>query len=284
MTGRHTLETVDLTLGYGGPDVVRSLSTTVPPAEITAIIGANASGKSTLLRGMARLLPPRSGQVLLDGTPVHSMRSSEVAKVLGMLPQQPVAPDGITVGDLVGRGRYPHQGWFRRWTARDDEAVGAALQATETAHLVSTPLGELSGGQRQRVWLAMALAQETDVLLLDEPTTFLDINYQVEILDLLTDLNRTAGTTIVMVLHDLNLACRYADHIVAMQDGEIVIEGRPADVIDAAIVETVFGLRCDVLPDPRSGSPMIVPIGRHHAGDSMPAGIADVGAADGGRS
>ncbi len=261
----HTLEAQRLRLGYDGPDIVHDLTTSVPPGRITAILGANASGKSTLLRGMARLLEPRAGSVLLDGASVHAMRSIEVAKVLGLLPQQPVAPDGITVADLVGRGRYPHQGWFRRWTPDDEAAVASALEATGTAELVDRPIAELSGGQRQRVWIAMALAQQAQVLLLDEPTTFLDINYQVEVLDLLTDLNRASGTTIVMVLHDLNLACRYADHVIAMKDGAIVVEGAPRDVITAEVVEEVFALRCDVLADPRSGTPMIVPIGRHHA-------------------
>jgi iron complex transport system ATP-binding protein len=265
MTAHHTLDVVDLRLGYDGPDIVTGLTTAIPPGKVTAIIGANASGKSTLLRGMARLLAPRGGRVLLDGVALDAMRSDEVAKVLGLLPQSPVAPDGITVGDLVARGRYPHQGWFRRWTPDDDAAVGAALAATGTAELVDRHLRELSGGQRQRVWIAMALAQETEVLLLDEPTTFLDINFQVEVLDLLTDLNRDRGTTVVMVLHDLNLACRYADHVVAMKSGAIVVEGRPADVIDADVIREVFDLRCDVLTDPRSGTPMIVPVGRHHA-------------------
>lgn len=274
MSKRHTLDVHGLRLGYDGPDVVRDLSTSIPPGRITAIIGANASGKSTLLRGMARLLAPRAGSVLLDGVPVHEVRSLDVAKVLGHLPQQPVAPEGLTVADLVGRGRYPHQGWFRRWTAEDDAAVASALEATGTADLVERRLSDLSGGQRQRVWIAMALAQQAEVLLLDEPTTFLDVTYQVEVLDLLTDLNRGVGTTVVMVLHDLNLACRYADHVIAMKDGEIVVEGAPRDVVTADVVREVFGLTCDVVPDPRSGTPMVVPIGRHHVGQGSAAALA----------
>ena len=265
MNAAHRLEARGLALGYDGADIVRDLDVTIPEGRITMIVGANACGKSTLLRGLARLLRPRGGSVLLDGRSIHELPSREVARVIGLLPQTPVAPDGITVGDLVGRGRYPHQGWFRRWSADDDRAVTEALRATGTAELADRPLQELSGGQRQRVWVAMALAQETDLLLLDEPTTFLDINHQVELLDLLTDLNRDAGRTIVAVLHDLNLACRYADHVIAMKDGRIVVEGVPAEVITAEVITEVFGLACEVAPDPVSGTPMVLPRGRHHA-------------------
>ncbi len=257
MTGR--LSARDLSLGYADRDVVKGLDVDILDGRLTAIVGANACGKSTLLRGMARLLKPRSGEVVLDGTPVTELASREVAKVLGLLPQTPVAPDRITVGDLVSRGRHPHQGWFRQWSPAAAEAVVAALAATETADLVHRPVQELSGGPRQRAWVAMALAQETDLLLLDEPTTFLDINHQVELLRLLRDLNRRTGRTIVLVLHDLNLACRYADHVVAMADGHIVAEGPPGEVVTAALVEKVFGLACVVLPDPVTGTPMIVP-------------------------
>ncbi len=260
----HELRAQGLTLGYDADDIVHDLDVAIPDGRITVIVGANACGKSTLLRGLARLLKPRRGSVLLDDRSVHEMRSVDVARVLGLLPQTPVAPDGITVADLVGRGRYPHQGWFRQWRAEDDAAVASALEATGTADLATRPLAELSGGQRQRVWIAMALAQETDLLLLDEPTTFLDINHQVELLDLLTDLNRDQGTTVVIVMHDLNLACRYADHVIAMKNGGIIAEGAPADVIDAAVVSEVFGLQCEVVPDPMCGTPMVVPRGRHH--------------------
>ncbi|MFZ0139726.1 MAG: ABC transporter ATP-binding protein [Aeromicrobium sp.] len=266
----HDLRAQDLTLGYDAEDVVHDLDVTIPDGRITVIVGANACGKSTLLRGLARLLEPRRGSVLLDGRSVHEMRTVDVARVLGLLPQTPVAPDGITVADLVGRGRYPHQGWFRQWSADDDVAVTAALAATGTADLAERPVAELSGGQRQRAWIAMALAQETGLLLLDEPTTFLDINHQVELLDLLTDLNRDSGSTIVIVMHDLNLACRYADHVIAMKEGGIVAEGAPADVIDATVVADVFGLQCEVVPDPICGTPMIVPRGRHHARTMTP--------------
>ena len=265
MNAVHTLEARALTLGYDAHDIVRQLDVAIPEGRVTMIVGANACGKSTLLRGLARLLRPRGGGVLLDGRSIHDLPSREVAQVLGLLPQTPVAPDGVTVADLVGRGRYPHQGWFRRWSAEDERAVTEALRATGTSELADRPLQELSGGQRQRVWVAMALAQETDLLLLDEPTTFLDINHQVELLDLLTDLNRDAGRTIVAVLHDLNLACRYADHIIAMKHGRIVAEGVPAEVITADVVTEVFGLACDVAPDPVSGTPMVLPRGRHHA-------------------
>ena len=270
MSGRrpHRLEARGVTLGYGDADVVRELSMALPDGAITMIVGANACGKSTLLRGFARLLRPRAGEVILDGGAIDSMRSVDVARVLGLLPQTPVAPDGITVGDLVGRGRYPHQGWFRRWSADDAAAVAHALDATRTAELVDRRLSELSGGQRQRVWVAMALAQDADVLLLDEPTTYLDINHQVELLDLLADLNARAGTTIVVVLHDLNLACRYAGHIVVMKDGGILVQGAPREVITAATITEAYGLACEVVPDPVSGTPMVVPRGRHHVAEA----------------
>ncbi|BBY88950.1 ABC transporter ATP-binding protein [Mycolicibacterium tokaiense] len=265
MTTDHQLSATDLTLGYGDTDVVAHLDVAVPPGRVTVIVGANACGKSTLLRGLTRLLTPRGGAVLLDGSSVQEMASIDVAKVVGLLPQSPVAPDGITVADLVGRGRYPHQGWFRRWSAADDAAVGKALEVTATRELADRTLASLSGGQRQRVWVAMALAQQTDILLLDEPTTFLDINHQVDLLDLLTDLNRADQTTVVIVLHDLNLAFRYADHVIAMKSGRIVSQGAPRDIVDAELVGDVFGLDCVVMPDPLGGAPMVVPRGRHHS-------------------
>jgi iron complex transport system ATP-binding protein len=257
----HELRARGLTLGYDGVDVVRELDLTVLDGRITAIVGPNACGKSTLLRGLARLLRPRGGEVLLDGRSVLDLRSVDVARVLGLLPQTPVAPDGITVGDLVGRGRYPHQGWFRRWSADDDEAVAAALEATGTTDLIARQVGELSGGQRQRVWVAMALAQQTSILLLDEPTTFLDITHQIELMELFTDLHNV-DHTLVAVLHDLNHAARYGTHLIAMKDGDIVAVGPPEEVVTADLVEEVFGLRCLVVPDPVAGTPQVVPLGR----------------------
>jgi iron complex transport system ATP-binding protein len=252
-----------LTLGYADDDVVRSVDLAIPDGAVTAIIGANACGKSTLLRGLARLLTPRGGVAYLDGKAIHSLRTQQVARELGMLPQSPSAPDGITVRDLVGRGRYPHQGLFRQWTPADEEAVEAALEATDTAALADRRVQDLSGGQRQRVWVAMALAQDTDLLLLDEPTSYLDISHQIELLDLLADLNRERGKTIVAVLHDLNLACRYADRVVAMKDGRIFAEGAPEEVVTPENVRAVFGLQCEVIRDPLTGTPMVVPRGRH---------------------
>ncbi|MFE3829776.1 ABC transporter ATP-binding protein [Streptomyces sp. NPDC059092] len=276
MSAEHTLQARDVRLGYDGREVVSGLSVDIPPGRITMIVGPNACGKSTLLRSMARLLAPSAGRVLLDGKDIQAMPTKEVAAVLGILPQSPVAPDGITVSDLVGRGRYPHQGWFRRWTAEDDTAVAEALLATDVLELAARPVDELSGGQRQRVWIAMTLSQRTDILLLDEPTTFLDISHQLDVLDLLTDLNRSYGSTIVVVLHDLNLACRYADHLIAMKDGRIVAEGTPSEIVSASLVTEVFGMRCSVTEDPASLTPMIVPMGRHHiAGEPVfpdPAG------------
>ena len=264
MTDVHTLAVEAVTVGYDERVVVPAMTLEVQPGVVTAIVGANGCGKSTLLRAMARLLPARAGRVLLDGTPISELSSRQVATVLGLLPQSPVSPEGIAVADLVGRGRYPHQGWFRRWTAQDDEIVEQALSATDILDLADRPVDELSGGQRQRVWIAMALAQQTDVLLLDEPTTFLDVAHQVEVLDLLTDLNRDRGTTIVMVLHDLNLAARYADRLVALTEGRLYAQGTPGEVVTEEMVRDVFGMAARVVHDPVSGSPLVLPVGRHH--------------------
>ncbi|EGE46259.1 ATP-binding cassette domain-containing protein [Streptomyces sp. SID4928] len=267
MTTHHRLTAEGLTLGYGDRTVVDSLDLAVPPGRITVIVGANACGKSTLLRSMSRLLAPRAGRVVLDGKEVHRLPAKELARTLGLLPQSPVAPEGITVFDLVGRGRHPHQGIFSRWNEQDDAAVAAALEATATEPLAERAVDELSGGQRQRVWIAMALAQQTDLLLLDEPTTFLDASHQIEVLDLLTDLNRSRGTTIVMVLHDLNLAARYADHLIALADGGLHASGTPFEVLAEETVRAVFDLDSRIIEDPVSGRPLMLPIGRHHVLD-----------------
>ncbi len=260
------LRTSALTLKYDQRTVVDALSTVIPEGRVTMIVGANACGKSTLLRGLARLLKPASGAVTLDGKDIHRRPAREVARTLGLLPQHPTSPDGITVRDLVGRGRYPHQGVFRSWSQDDARAVQDALTATETLELASRNVDELSGGQRQRVWIAMALAQETEVLLLDEPTTYLDLAHQVEVLDLITDLNRRRGTTVAIVLHDLNLAARYADHVIALKAGRIVAEGTAPEVVTERLVRDVFGLESRIVPDPVSGTPLVIPLGRHHAG------------------
>ena len=249
------LSAQDLTLKYDQRCVVDGLTAEIPEGKVTMIVGANACGKSTLLRGLSRLLKPAAGVVTLDGKDIHSRPARELARTLGLLPQHPTAPDGIAVRDLVGRGRYPHQGFFRSWSPDDDAAVQRALEATETLELADRNVDELSGGQRQRVWIAMALAQETDVLLLDEPTTYLDLAHQVEVLDLVTDLNRKRGTTVAIVLHDLNLAARYADHVIAMKAGGIVALGAPENVVTEKLVRTVFGLESRVIPDPVSGTP-----------------------------
>lgn len=259
----HSLTVSQLSAGYGDTDILTGLDLAVPSGKITVIVGANACGKSTLLRTMSRLLAPRHGHVMLDGKSIHRIPSKELARTLGLLPQSPTAPEGITVADLVSRGRHPHQGMFSRWTRKDDEAVAEALTTTKTVELADRPVDELSGGQRQRVWIAMALAQHTDLLLLDEPTTFLDISHQVEVLDLLIDLNHQRGTTIVMVLHDLNLAARYADYLVAMKDGHLHVTGRPDEVLTEQNVRQVFGLESRIITDPTSGRPIMLPIGRH---------------------
>ena len=264
MTLTHQLTAEDLTLAYGDRLVVEELALEIAPGRITAIVGANGCGKSTLLRALARLLSPRSGQIVLDGVELQSRPTKEIARLIGLLPQSPIAPEGIVVADLIGRGRHPHQRIFARWSRADDEAVAAALDATGIADLADRPVDELSGGQRQRVWIAMALAQATDILLLDEPTTFLDVAHQIEVLDLLVDLNRARGTTIVMVLHDLNLASRYADEIVAVCRGRIHALGEPTAVVTAELVSEVFGLDSEVIPDPLTGKPLVLPRGRHH--------------------
>ncbi|GAA2061951.1 ABC transporter ATP-binding protein [Williamsia deligens] len=249
----------DLRLGYGGRVIVDGLSVDIAPGAVTAVVGPNACGKSTLLRGLSRLLSPTHGQVVLDGRDISAMRTKDVARRLGLLPQTSIAPEGITVADLVARGRFPHQRVLRQFSRDDERAVTDAMAATGVDALAGRPVDELSGGQRQRVWVAMVLAQQTPVILLDEPTTFLDIAHQIELLDLFTRLNRTQGSTIVAVLHDLNHACRFADVVIAMRDGAIVAQGAPAEVITAELVEDVYGLPCRIIDDPESHTPLVIP-------------------------
>ena len=256
------LRAAELTLAYDERVVCEGLDVAIPDGSFTVIVGPNACGKSTLLRALARLLRPRAGAVILDGRPIGSLPTKEVARRVGLLPQSPVAPDAIAVADLVARGRYPHQGILRQWSRADERAVVEAMRATGIDDLATRAVDELSGGQRQRVWLAMVLAQETPIVLLDEPTTFLDIAHQIEVLDLCAELHEQRGHTLVAVLHDLNHACRYATHLIAMSEGRIVAEGDPAEIVDAALVERVFGLRCRVIDDPETGTPMVVPAAR----------------------
>ncbi|MDR7185921.1 iron complex transport system ATP-binding protein [Microbacterium trichothecenolyticum] len=279
MTESHSLSAEGLTLSYGDRTIVEGLDLVIPPGRITAIVGANGCGKSTLLRALARLISPREGQVILDGKTLHGRGTKEIARTLGLLPQSPIAPEGIAVADLVGRGRHPHQKLLARWSSHDYEVVAQALAATGIEELADRSVDELSGGQRQRAWIAMALAQETDILLLDEPTTFLDVAHQVEVLDLLTDLNRDRGTTIVMVLHDMNLAARYADHLFALRSGRVVASGAPDDVMTGELIREVFDLDALVVPDPVSGSPIVLPRGRHHVSSRVSAAAPALGAA-----
>jgi len=259
-----------LTLAYDERVVARDLSVRIADGSFTVIVGPNACGKSTLLKTLARVLKPRAGTVHLDGEPISSYPSRHVARQIGMLPQSPVVPNGIVVEDLVSRGRFAHQRLLRQWSAADEAAVVEAMRMTEVLDLADRFVEELSGGQRQRVWLAMVLAQETGILLLDEPTTFLDLAHQFEVLDLCADLHEQ-GRTIVAVLHDLNQACRYATELVVMRDGSVVAQGPPAEVMTPALVEHVFGIACQVMDDPETGSPMVVPASRSRRRGTLPA-------------
>ncbi|WP_462416932.1 ABC transporter ATP-binding protein [Kytococcus sp. Marseille-QA3725] len=249
----------DLRLSYGGPEIVRGVSLDLPDGRITTLVGPNGCGKSTLLRGLVRLLRPAGGRVTLDGQDLHSLPTRQVATTIGLLPQQPLVPAGLTVAELVARGRHPHRASWRPASRGDQDAVEDAMRRTRTLELAHRPVSALSGGQRQRVWLAMALAQQTDVLMLDEPTSFLDLAHQMDVLDLVEELNAERGTTVVMVLHDLNLAARVSDHLVAMRGGELVAAGSPAEVITEDTVREVFGLEALVVDDPVTGTPMVIP-------------------------
>lgn len=258
------LLTEDLVLRYGsgrgaGPDVVKNVSLDVPDGKVSVLIGANGCGKSTLFAGLTRLMTPASGRVVLDGDDISSLPTREVAKKVALLPQNPLAPDGMSVAELVRQGRTPHLGLLGRGGPADDEVVAEAMRVTGVDDLASRPVEALSGGQRQRVWLALALAQDTDILLLDEPTSFLDIGHAVELLDVVRRRNAERGTTVVMVLHDLFLAARYADHLVAMQDGEIVAQGDAGDVLTAELAERLYGLPCTVIADPTTSRPVVLP-------------------------
>jgi len=250
-----------LDVGYGDHTVVKQLDLAVHNGCVTTIIGPNGCGKSTLLRAMGRLLKPQAGRVVLDGKQIHSMPTRDVATTLAMLPQSPLAPEGLIVRDLVSRGRHPRQSWLRQWSKDDEHHVNETLAWTSMTDLADQAIDELSGGQRQRAWIAMALAQDTDLLLLDEPTTYLDLSHQIEVLDLVRNLNQRRGRTIVMVLHDLNLAARYSDRLVAMRDGELVAEGSPADVLTTEMLRDTFNLDAKIVKDPVTGRPMVIPIG-----------------------
>ncbi|WP_405935540.1 ABC transporter ATP-binding protein [Streptomyces sp. NBC_00726] len=261
--GAARLAARDIRVGYGGRTVIDGLDVEIPTGVVTTIIGPNGCGKSTLLRTLTRLLKPAGGAVVLDGEDIASLRTRDVAKKLGLLPQAPVAPEGLTVSDLVARGRHPHQSWLRQWSSDDADIVRRALALTGVADLADWPVDSLSGGQRQRVWISMTLAQGTDLLLLDEPTTYLDLAHAIDVLDLVDDLHES-GCTVVMVLHDLNLATRYSDNLVVMRDGSVLAQGHPRDVITAGLLEEAFGLRAMVIEDPVGDRPLIVPIGRTH--------------------
>ncbi len=276
MSAEHApLTSRQLALGYDNHPVIHDLDLAVPQGAVTVLVGGNGCGKSTLLKAFARLLKPERGQVLLDGKAILSQPTRTVAQRLSILPQSPNAPEGLTVHQLVCQGRYPHQRWLRSWTDADERIVHQALRDTDLEALAASPVDQLSGGQRQRAWIAMTLAQDTDILLLDEPTTYLDLAHQIEILDLLADLNRRSGKTIVMVLHDLNLACRYAHHIVALSQGRVHTQGPPAAVVTEAMVRAVFNLGCQIIQDPLFGTPLCVPYGAPRPAASTGADHAD---------
>lgn len=260
------LEARGLTLGYDGRAVVEDLSLAVPDGRITTVIGPNGCGKSTLLRGLGRLLRPMAGTVTLDGVPLSQLSTRRVAQLLAVLPQAHTAPEGLTVADLVSRGRHPRQRWYQQFSRADEHAVRHAMEATGVAEFADTPVDELSGGQSQRAWISLTLVQDTDILLLDEPTTYLDLSHQVEVLELVHRLNRELGRTVVMVLHDISLAARFSDHLVAMDAGRVVAQGTPGDVVTEELLQRVFGLRARIVPEPATGRPHVIPLSRAATG------------------
>lgn len=262
LLAQSPLESVTLSLGYEKKTIIKSLDLTIQSNQITVLVGGNGCGKSTLLKSFARLLKPSSGQILLNGADIHSLSGKDVARKLAILPQGPVAPEGLTVEQLVRQGRYPHQNWLQSWTEEDECLVRKALQDTNMTEFADRSIDALSGGQRQRAWIAMALAQNTDILLLDEPTTYLDLTHQIEILDLLFELNLTQNTTILMVLHDLNLAARYAHKMIAIKDGTVFCQGAPEAILDHDMVKAVFDMECHISADPLFGTPMCIPYGK----------------------
>lgn len=268
----NPLESVALSLGYEKKTIIKSMDLAIEPNQITVLVGGNGCGKSTLLKSFARLLKPSTGQILLNGADIHSLSGKEVARKLAILPQGPVAPEGLTVEQLVRQGRYPHQNWLQSWTEDDERLVRKALQDTNMTEFADRSIDALSGGQRQRAWIAMALAQDTDILLLDEPTTYLDLTHQIEILDLLFELNLTHQTTILMVLHDLNLAARYAHKMIAIKDGVVFCQGPPEAILDHDMVKSVFDMECHISADPLFGTPMCIPYGKGRKVKSETAG------------
>ncbi|QNG18831.1 ABC transporter ATP-binding protein [Rhodococcus triatomae] len=288
MTSPHSpesrLRAESLTLGYGDRVIIDDLSLDIPTGVVTTVIGPNGCGKSTLVRALGRLLKPKHGSVLLDGKAIGTMRTKDVARTLGMLPQSPTAPEGLTVADLVSRGRHPHQSWIRQWSSDDEGEVARALALTGVSDLADRPVDQLSGGQRQRAWISMALAQGTDILLLDEPTTYLDLAHSIEVLDLVDRLHEEMGRTVVMVLHDLNLAIRYSDQLIVMNRGAVVASGKPAEVVTTELLLDVFGLEAAVIEDPVSDRPLVVPIGTRHVygavGGPVPAPVSAAPADD----
>ncbi len=255
--GLPDLEARQLTLAHGAATIISAMDLVVPKGKVTAIVGPNGCGKSTLLNGLARVHAPANGSVLLDGQDIHRLPSRKVAQKLALLPQDNNAPEGLTVSDLIRFGRQPHQGWLKRWTSDDQQVLIEALKAADLCHLADRPLDTLSGGQRQRAWIAMSIAQQTPLLLLDEPTSALDLGHQIEVFELIRHL-ADQGKTLVMVVHDLVSACRYADHMIAMAGGAILAQGAPADILDRSLIHQLYGVQCDIIQDPATGTPLLV--------------------------